>query len=106
MSYARFSEGDVYVFASSEGIECCGCWLVKRHWEDRPDHPLGSVLVADTPGERDLVTRDSSVMVAHLLRHRAAGHEVPQDAIDRLSDPEDAAQLASMWAELDAERAR
>ena len=29
MSYARFSDGDVYVFWSSQGLECCSCKLTE-----------------------------------------------------------------------------
>lgn len=64
MSYCRFSEGDVYMYPSEEGIECCLC-LLAPPW-----------LTLQT--ERDAL--------AHLLAHRAAGHTVPQHAIDRLQE--------------------
>jgi len=55
MSYARFSDADVYVFMSSAGhLECCGCIL-------------------GDPGRFD----STQAMVDHLAEHRAAGHSVP-----------------------------
>lgn len=65
MSYCRFSaESDVYVFGTFEGTyECCACSLSK-HWEHET----------------------ASDMIAHLEAHMAAGHQVPQYAIDRLQE--------------------
>lgn len=61
MSYCRFNEGDVYVYESDQGIECCGC-------------AFGGSKTFATPADT----------VAHLMEHRAAGHDVPQSAIDEL----------------------
>jgi len=63
VSYCRFAwdGSDVYVYESDRGIECCGC----RFEED---------FVADEPEE----------MIAHLARHRRAGHFVPAHAIESL----------------------
>lgn len=60
MSYCRFAWGgsDVYVFPSSQGIECCGCKLGK-----------------------DFVTSEPEAMIDHLAKHRRAGHFVPPEAI-------------------------
>lgn len=67
MSYARFGwdGSDVYVFLSVGGkLECCGCSLRPRIW-----------------------TYDSTAaMLAHLEDHRAAGHTVPDDCIERLKE--------------------
>lgn len=65
MSYARFSEGDVYVFSHSayeppKNIVCQVCSL---------DDERG---------------RDVAEMLDHLNEHRAAGHVVPRRAFDRL----------------------
>lgn len=70
MSYCRWSDGDVYLypteFATAEApskIECCGCWL-----ED-----IGCVTLTG-----------HAAAIAHLEQHRAAGHEVPEYAFERL----------------------
>lgn len=62
MSYCRFSEGDVYMYPSQEGIECCLC-LLAPPW---------------------LTLRTQRDGLKHLLEHIEAGHTVPQHAIDRL----------------------
>jgi len=55
VSYARFSNADVYVFMSTSGhLECCGCHL-------------GDQWAFDS----------TAAMVEHLAEHRAAGHDVP-----------------------------
>jgi hypothetical protein len=79
VSYARFGAdgSDVYVFTSSVGLECCGCILQAR--EDVFDSNEG--------------------MIAHLLTHIAAGHCVPDYALARLHDPEDAAVNQRIWKE-------
>ena len=64
MSYCRMGdESDVYVFKSTFGyIECCYC-------------PLESKSV-------QLETRKQAL--AHLIKHRRHGHQVPQEVFDRL----------------------
>ena len=63
MSYCRFAwdGSDVYVFESERGIECCGCRF-----------------------NEDFVTDEPEQMIAHLARHRRAGHFVPEHAITGL----------------------
>ncbi len=63
MSYCRFSDhSDVYVYGSPDRrYTCCVCSLSKI-W--------GHATAAD--------------MMTHLEEHIAAGHQVPQYAIDRL----------------------
>lgn len=61
MSYARFSNGDVYVFPTTDDLRCCACWL------DGCDS--------------NFTTTDVPTFCAHLDRHRAAGHDVP-DGLD------------------------
>ena len=66
MAYARWGcdGSDVYVFMDvSGGFTCCGCDLVS---EPRSNFA--------TKGE----------MVEHLLAHRAAGHTVPEYAIENI----------------------
>lgn len=78
MSYTRFGgDSDVYVFTSGAGIECCGCILRAPH-----------------------VFQSNAEMLVHLERHRAAGHAVPEDAMEQLRDPEDAAENERIWADL------
>lgn len=99
MSYARFSEGDVYVFTSSEGIECCGCGLIPRRWVNDPgDRFMGGHFEQLNPDDTE-VYPSNEAMIAHLERHIAAGHVVPEDALARLRDPEDAAKNEAIWAE-------
>lgn len=66
MSYCRFSDGDVYVFPRvDDRIECCWCKLA---------------------GRDNVLLDDERAAIDHLLEHRAAGHEVPQYAIERLEN--------------------
>src|SRR3954470_9120399 len=70
MSYCRFgSDSSVYVYAGSYELDerelmywdCCGCSLTDNFKADNP-----------------------SEMITHLMRHREAGHMVPDYAIERL----------------------
>ena len=75
MSVCRFSEGDVYVLYDVHGgITCCGCRL--------------------TSERRILNLPDEGAMIAHLKKHPAAGHRVPEDAFYRLFHPEEWADPA------------
>lgn len=69
MAYARWGcdGSDVYVFASvGGGVVCCCCDL---------DAKAGF--------------RTNAEMIEHLLKHREAGHTVPEYAIERLrSEPD------------------
>lgn len=61
MSFARFSNADIYMFEAAGGwIECCGCWLS----EDIEDDTW--ILRLPTPREA----------LAHLDAHEAAGHDI------------------------------
>ena len=100
MSYARFgSDGsDVYVFVSNIGIECCGCSLIPRHWVEVPERAIfGGYLEQDNPDDTEIYASNEA-MVAHMERHRAAGHTVPEYVFDRLRDPADAAENKRYWA--------
>ena len=56
MSFARFSEGDVYVYLNTNGLyECCWCYLA------------GRCVLVPTAAE----------MLAHIEEHRRAGHDIP-----------------------------
>ena len=82
MSYCRFSEGDVYMYAGARGWICCACRL-------NPDleHFADSVMASPQGA------------LEHLFQHRTAGHEVPEYAIQRLNgeikDAEDNKETAA-----------
>ena len=60
MSYSRFSNADVYVYADVGGyVACCGCWLGDK-WDFH------------SPAE----------IVDHLREHVVAGHDVPDYLLD------------------------
>lgn len=84
MSYARFLEGDVYVFMSVSGrLECCGCILQDREWVPDEDAFFGGYLKA--VGEIVQTKFDSTWgMIEHVRRHREAGHSVPGGIEDDL----------------------
>jgi hypothetical protein len=71
MSYCRFSEGDVYMYPHTSGvIQCCSCRLSQ----------IGTGWFADD----NFKTHQDAL--AHLEAHIAAGHNVPQEAIERLRE--------------------
>lgn len=65
VAFCRFgATSDVYVFeADDDRFICCRCALREQG---------------------DTTTPDQAGMIAHLLAHRAAGHRVPEDALDTL----------------------
>ena len=68
MAFARFSDGDVYVYLNTDGLfECCACSF------------LGPLL----SGGCHLV-ETSAEMLAHLEQHRAAGDDVPEGCLKEL----------------------
>ena len=71
MSYARFSEGDVYVFRDGQTalLTCMQCRL-----SETDSHQM----------RRDFFADSEYDMMMHLKRHREVGHNIPQEAIDRL----------------------
>lgn len=72
MSYCRFSDADVYMFPSLYNnkpvVICCACFLTADFGE--------SSVILDTKQEA----------LKHLDLHRAAGHNVPEYAYDRLKE--------------------
>jgi hypothetical protein len=72
MSYARFSNADVYVYLDCDGyLNCCACSLNA----DESD--------ALFPGSTHCHSTDE--MLAHLAEHVAAGHDVPASCTERLA---------------------
>ncbi|OLC10195.1 MAG: hypothetical protein AUH39_02680 [Chloroflexi bacterium 13_1_40CM_67_9] len=77
MSYARFGpDSDVYVYASTAGgVECCRCRFIAETQE---------------PPRNNAVMVDEDEMIAHLKKHRRAGHRVPNEAFEELRADRDA----------------
>lgn len=70
MSFARFSDGDVYVYLNTDGLfECCACTL---SLSGQP--PTGWCHLVETSAE----------MLAHLEAHRAVGDDVPDECLEEL----------------------
>lgn len=84
MAFARFSDGDVYVYLNFDGLfECCACSL------------LGPVLSGGC-----FLVETSAEMLAHLEGHRAAGDDVPQECLEELrADAEGNDRLAAEYRE-------
>jgi len=74
MSYARCApDSDVYVYASTRGgIECERCRLIQS-----------ANALANGP-RNNAVMVDEDEMIAHLEKHRNAGHKVPESAFTAL----------------------
>lgn len=98
MSYCRFSDGDVYMFSCEVGIECQSCALMPKC------KTIFTALCENCGGEgcdscmffhESAIFKSAKDALKHLLEHRAAGHSVPQYAIDALTaeakDEEEAA---------------
>jgi hypothetical protein len=71
MSYARFGEGDVYVYATTGGVACVMC-------------RFGDMLESSYRAE------STQEMVDHLLAHKRVGDRIPERTIPDLwrDDPE------------------
>jgi len=78
MSYARKSDGDVYVYSDISDrkgeIRCCDCTLLLSM------QPVGGVW----EGSLHFIAASPKDMVSHLKEHQAVGHRVPKYAFDRL----------------------
>lgn len=91
MSYARFGwdNSDVYIYTtrmSSDpleyAIDCCGCLLERG---EKLDTPYVDVLgVTHEYAFYGFKAYTSGEMVAHLKKHLAVKHVVPQDTFDRI----------------------
>lgn len=73
MSYARFSDCDVYVFGTDDGFECQCCHLLPS---TRPENLMGY---------ESFRCATRAEMVGHLLTHVAKGDDT-DDAIDCLRE--------------------
>ena len=79
MSYARWDSADVYVFASTAGyVECCGCQFESH--ETEPYQNFFGHTMKYTMGSAEL--HSPAEVVAHMRRHREAGHFIPDELLD------------------------
>lgn len=82
MSYARFSDADVYVIGTfrddKDAWECIMCRLQPQD--------VATILGEDVFFHRDFVCSTRREMIEHLKEHREAGDRVPDYATDRLVD--------------------
>ena len=77
MSYSRFLNNDIYIYAHVQGyIECCGCWLNDKPAEELYFNPSIAIYNDDQLRE-------------HLAQHAKAGHSMPENLLqDILADPD------------------
>lgn len=91
MSYARFIEGDVYVYGThlhgdkTEGFTCCACLLIPARWVE-DDGILGGHIESVSGEPLSFDTESRAEMILHLRRHQAAGHDVPDRAFEGLAE--------------------
>jgi len=98
MSYCRFgSDSNVYVYTSSQGLECCACWLDTGEWVDQ-DFLGTTYKVFQSDGSVQTLFQSNRGMIEHLNLHVEKGHKVPDRALERLRDPEDAKENEEIWA--------
>ena len=100
MSYCRFSDGDVYMYADvGGGITCCACRLAPLvptiFKNGEVDHPLFGKIAPCGCSETccpkcgmhdSLNFKTEDEALSHLREHAAAGHDVPDYAIERLQE--------------------
>ena len=77
MAYSRFTDSDIYIYPHVSGhIECQACFLN----EPTDEYTLLSM---------SEYIRDDETLLMHILRHRIAGHNVPEGLeLEILRDPE------------------
>lgn len=78
MSYARWSDGDVYVFGTGKGFVCMVCSLMPK---EKCDGMLKGAMM-----NKDFQCKSEEEMLEHLKQHITAGDMVPNDAIERLKE--------------------
>lgn len=75
MSYARWTEGDVYVFGNVDGgFTCMSCQFMPKCENSKFNLT------------KDFQCNTIKEMLDHLKRHEDEGHEVPPRAIKRLKE--------------------
>lgn len=101
MSYCRFGEADAYIYLSTSGLECCGCFLAPREKYPEPYTDMFGI----TREEYSLPVGPFDTaqdMLNHIAEHRAAGHYIPEDVDQRLK--EEYPDLDASTAETEEER--
>lgn len=89
MSYARFGAGgsDVYVFLHYDRcLQCCGCILQEREWVEDPDYLLTGGYFKRVGEHVETRFTSTADLLAHLDRHRAAGHCVDEGTYEGLKE--------------------
>jgi hypothetical protein len=96
MSYCRTNgeDSDVYLIGTKDYLQCFGGgWRLEQEKPvhakvQRPDWATmnGNIVKLATTHEThdDFTSNSRTEMLAHLEEHRAAGHKVPERALDRL----------------------
>lgn len=74
MSYCRWHEGDVYLYASVKGYVCCCCALGRSPAE------------RDVSERKDVLLASPRIALEHLHTHRNGGQKVPERAFNRLQE--------------------
>ena len=113
MSYCRFSEGDVYMYASvNGGIECCACSLAPKvktiFTTGYKNHPIfkKDIEPCTCGGEGcgkcmmpgNLTFNNYQEALDHLQKHRDRGDDVPDHAFEGLKrDMEDGEPLEPLY---------
>ena len=81
MSYARWSEGDVYIYRGTDGMYHCMCC---------PFMPTHKKRLFWTASEIEMhgcfSTGSGQEMLKHMKKHQEAGHEVPSRALEQLEE--------------------
>lgn len=101
MSYCRFGEADAYIFLSTSGLECCGCFLAPQEKYPEPYTNMFGI----TREEYSLPVgpfETAREMLDHIAEHRAAGHYIPEHVDERLK--EEYPDLDASTAETEEER--
>ena len=77
MSYTRFSNSDIYLFAHANGyVQCCACWLAPYR------EGYSALFKMPLPDPENVNLHSPEEVVAHLKEHQAAGHNFPLDLLD------------------------
>lgn len=106
MSYCRFIEADAYIYASSRGLDCCGCAYAKRTPVVPPR--IDFLGIPHEYDYEDVYFETAQEMLDHVAFHRAQGDHIPLDVDERIREdyPDLNAYAGPSEEELEAERVR
>ena len=100
MSYCRFSDADAYIFQSTRGLECCGCFHAPR---TKLEVPYVDFLGLEHEYDYEPVWfLTAQEMLDHIAFHREQGDDIPLDVDERLK--RDFPDLNASTAETEEER--